>query len=146
MTHTDETAAANPAAAAARAAVIGQTFALVSAASLYRDHPLTDAVRELRRQLLADDDNDRAELATAAAILAVQSDRGEIGTPFGMLAVPAGAVAAGMVALEEAGCQNPGPCPGPDGAPLPGTACGRCVALGTLQEATGLTGKDLTGE
>jgi len=133
MTDTTDAAAAKVAAAAA--AVQGQMLALVAAAAPYREQPTPYAARELARALLADPDNDRGALATAAAILAVTADRGDCGTPDGMLLMPALLVVRALMFAEETPCAAPTTCPGD---------CSRCTVLAGLREWTGLSG--VTGE
>lgn len=136
---TTEAAARAAALAAAEGAVAEQTHALVKTAGMFRRLPLGHAVRSVQRTLLEAPDNGRDELAAAAAMLAVAGDRGDIGTPHGMLAIPAGVVLAALVSLQDVGCQFD-MCQGPTLEPIDMVTCSRCIALAQLEDATGLTG------
>lgn len=131
----------------AAATVAAQVYALVQAAGRHRELTVPQAARAMMRELLADPDNDTGGLAAGVAMLAVAADRGEIGTPFGMLAIPGTAVMYAMLALQDAGCTDTA-CSAAAGTG-PGAAgpvtCSRCTALAQLEEATGLTGGDLAG-
>lgn len=141
MTEKTSGVAATVAAAleAAKAAVAEQVYALVKLAGTRREQHEARAVRDMQRELLADPENDRDALAAAAAMLAVSADRGDIGTPAGMLALPAGVVLAALVSLREVGCQFD-MCQGPTLTPIDMVTCHRCAALAQLEHATGLPG------
>jgi hypothetical protein len=139
---TTEAAAHAAALAAAEAAVTEQTYALVQAAGRHRDLGVPEAARTMMRELLADQANNRDALAAAVAVLAVAGDRGDIGTPFGMLAIPAATVLAAMVALYDVDCQF-GMCQGPTLKPIDMVTCRRCSALALLEDATGLNAQDV---
>lgn len=113
------------------------TFALEQHARMYDDLPVPLATRAMLRDLMGDDDNDRSNLAAAAAMLAVQCARGLIGQPYGMLAVPARVVVYSLMALDDAGCQF-AMCTGPTLEPVDMRTCRRCEALAMLREWTGL--------
>lgn len=141
MTTPDPAIHPDPAATSAAAALGEQARALVALALPYRDAlSQLDAVLAVRAELLTDPDNDRHSMATGTALLAVLADAGEIGTPYGKLAVGAGTVVAALVALQLAGCFAPESCPGAE-QPRSGATCRRCVGLVQLEDETGLSGK-----
>jgi hypothetical protein len=144
----------NPAEDQAAAAVIhkaaddamsAMAFALEQHAHRYADLPISAAIRAMMVDFMSDAEQDRSNLAAAASILAVMSDRGLVGQPAGMLAVPARVVIYALLALDDVTCYGDEGCPGVDNPTEAGVGmCRRCEALAGLREFTGLYG-DLDG-